>query len=70
MTIDWLACVTVVVASLVAAAVLVALFSVALRVGDGDQRWRRPVTVALFTIWGALVLVGIWLVVPALHSGS
>ena len=69
MTIDWAAFATVVAASVLAAAVLVTLFAVALRVNDGEQPWRRPAAVALWVLWGALVLFGIWLIVPALHPG-
>ena len=69
MTIDWAAFATVVVASLVAAVILVVLFSAALRVGDGPERWRRPAAVGMFVIWGVLVLIGIWLIVPVLHPG-
>ncbi|HXR45004.1 MAG TPA: hypothetical protein VN759_09375 [Pseudolysinimonas sp.] len=69
MTIDWIAFATVVVVTLVAAAILVTLFSVGLRLNDGVQRWRRPVAVAIFVVWGALVLFGIWLIVPAMHPG-
>jgi len=46
--IDWLAFLTVFVASLVAACVTVTLFSLALRLGDGAAAWRRPVSSALF----------------------
>jgi len=69
MTIDWLAFLTVVVAALVAAAALVTLFSLGLRLSDGTARWRRPVSVLLFVLCGVLVLAGIWLVIPVLHPG-
>ena len=59
---------TVMVSSLVAASLLVILFSLALRLGDGEQRWRRPVSVSMFVLCGLLVAVGIFLIVPALHS--
>ncbi len=69
MTIDWIAFATVVVVTLLAAAILVTLFSLGLRLNDGRQRWRRPAAVAIFAVWGALVLFGIWLIVPAMHPG-
>ena len=69
MSIDWLAFVTVVVAALVAASALMALFAGGLRLGDGTERWRRPVSVLMFGLCGVLVLAGIWLVVPVLHPG-
>jgi hypothetical protein len=67
MTIDWLAFVTVVVGSLVSACLLVALFSIGLRLSDGTAPWRRPVSVALFVVCAAVVLFGIYLIVPFLH---
>jgi hypothetical protein len=67
MTIDWMAFLTVVVASLVSACLLVTLFSVGLRLSDGTAPWRRPVSVALFVVCGLVVLFGIYLIVPFLH---
>jgi len=66
--IDWVAFVTVVVVSLVAASVVVTLFSLALRLGDGTEPWRRRASVALYVLCGAFVLFGIYLIVPALHT--
>ena len=66
--IDWLAFVTVVVASLVSACVVVTLFSLALRLGDGTEPWRRRTSVALYVVCAAFVLFGIYLIVPALHT--
>jgi hypothetical protein len=68
MTIDWMAFVTVVVASVVAAGLLVTLFSLALRVGDSDSSVRRFFSVVLFAACGFVVLFGIFLIVPALHT--
>jgi hypothetical protein len=67
MTIDWMAFLTVVVGSLVAACLLVALFSVGLRLNDGAAAWRRPVSVAVFVICAAVVIFGIYLIVPFFH---
>jgi len=67
MTIDWLAFLTVVVGSLVSACLLVALFSIGLRLNDGTAGWRRPVSVALFVVCAAVVVFGIYLIVPFLH---
>lgn len=64
MTIDWLAFVTVVLASLVAACGVVTLFSLALRLGDRSAPWRRPASVALSVVCGAIVLFGISVIVP------
>lgn len=66
--IDWMAFVTVVIASLVSACGLVTIFSLALRLGDGEGRTRRVVAVALFAVCVFLVLFGIFLIVPALHG--
>ena len=67
MTINWLAFVTVVLASLIAACGVVTLFSLALRLGDGAAPWRRPVSVALYVVCGAIVLFGIYIIVPFFH---
>lgn len=66
--IDWSMFPLVVVAALVAACVLVTLFATALRVGDGDQGWRRPLSVGIFVLCGLAVAFGIYLIVPALHA--
>lgn len=65
MSIDWLAFVTVVVASLVSACAVVLLFSLALRLGDGEAAWRRPVSVGLYVVCALIVLLGIYVIVPA-----
>jgi len=67
MTLNWMAFVTVVVVSLVSACGVVTLFSLALRLGDGEARWRRPVAVALYVVCALIVLFGIYLIVPAFH---
>lgn len=67
MTINWLAFVTVVVSSLVAACGVVILFSLALRLGVGESAWRRVVSIALYVVCGAIVLLGIYLIVPFFH---
>ncbi len=67
MTIDWIAFLTVVVGSLVSGCLLVTLFSVGLRMSDGPAPWRRPVSVAMFVACGAVVVFGIYLIVPFFH---
>ena len=67
MTIDWVAFVTVVLVALLGACSVVALFSTALRVGDSELTWRRVLSVALYVLCGAIVLFGIWLIVPFFH---
>lgn len=67
MTINWLAFLTVVIASLVAACLLVALFSFGLRVNDGTAAWRRPVSIAVFVVCAGVVVFGIYLIVPFFH---
>jgi hypothetical protein len=66
--IDWLKFVEVVLVSLFSASLIVTLFSLALRLGDGDARWRRWASVALYVLCGVAVLFGIYLIVPALHQ--
>ncbi|HWM33281.1 MAG TPA: hypothetical protein VNR36_03470 [Pseudolysinimonas sp.] len=66
--IDWMAFVTVALASLIAAGLLVTVFSLALRVGDGKGAVRRWGAVALFGLCVFIVLAGIFLIVPALHK--
>ena len=66
--ISWTSFALVVAVALVSACGLVTIFSVALRLSDGEAPWRRPVSVALFVLCGLLVLFGIYLIVPALHA--
>jgi hypothetical protein len=69
MSVDWMAFLTVTVAAIVAAGVLVTLFSIGLRLSDGAAPWRRPLAVVVFAICALLVATGVWLVVPTLHPG-
>lgn len=66
--IDWSTFPVVVAVALVAACLLVTLFSVALRLGDGAAPWRRPASVGVFVLCGLVVAFGIYLIVPALHA--
>ena len=66
--IRWDYFIVVIASSLVAAGLLVTLFSLALRFGDGAAPWRRRVSVLMYVLCGALVAVGIVLIVPALRS--
>jgi hypothetical protein len=66
-TIDWLAFVTVVAVALVGALAIVGLFSLGLRVGDSEVVGRRIAAVALYVLCAAIVLFGIWLIVPFFH---
>lgn len=69
--IDWAAFVSVAVASLVAACLLVALYAVGVRLVTGAgpvPRVRRAAGITCFVMCGALVLFGIYLIVPALHG--
>jgi len=63
MNIDWLAFFTVVLASLVSACLIVTLFSLGLRLGDGKAKWRRPVSLAMFVLCGIAVVFGLYLIV-------
>ncbi len=70
--IDWSAFVVVAVASLVSACLLVTLYALGVRLitstGDLLPRTRRLAGVTCFVLCGALVLYGIYLIVPALHG--
>jgi len=68
MTILWSEFVLVVVASLIAACLVVAAYSLALRVRDGEEPWRRVASISLFGLCGLFVAAGIFFIVPALHS--
>jgi len=65
--IDWLAFVSVVVSAVVAACLVVTLFSLSLRLGDSEKPWRKRASVAIYVVCGLFVLFGIYLIVPALH---
>jgi hypothetical protein len=67
LTIEWGAFLAVLVVSIVAACGVVLLFSVGLRLVSATGAWRRAVGVTSFVACGALVLYGVYLVVPALH---
>ncbi len=64
MTIDWLAFVTVFAARCSARAG--SSSSSRSRCGSAMARppWRRPVSVALYALCAAIVMFGIWLIVP------
>jgi hypothetical protein len=66
--IDWSAFATVVLVALGSACLLVALFSAALRLGDGTAPWRRTASIGLYVLCGLAVAFGIYLIVPALHG--
>lgn len=61
--IDWMAFLTVFVAALISACIVVTLFALGLRLGDGEATWRRPVSVSMFVLCGVAVIFGIYLIV-------
>jgi len=65
--IDWLAFLSVLVASIIGACGVVFLFSVGLRLVGSDVRWRRPVGVLAFVLCGLVILFGLYLIIPAFH---
>jgi hypothetical protein len=71
--IDWGAFVTVAVASIVSASLLVTLYALGARLiantGGFFPRTQRAVGVACFALCAILVLYGIYLIVPAWHDG-
>jgi hypothetical protein len=68
MTIQWTSFAIVVSVSLVSACLLVALFSTALRLGDGTAGWRRPVAIAIYVVCVLIVLVGLVIIIPPLRT--
>ena len=66
--IRWDFFIIVIVSSLVAAGLLVTLFSLALRFSDGAAPWRRTVSIVMYALCALLVAIGIVLIVPALRS--
>jgi hypothetical protein len=68
MTINWSDFALVVITSLVAATFLVTMFSLALRLGDGNAPWRRWASIALYVVCALFVVFGIVLIVPVLRS--
>jgi hypothetical protein len=73
--IDWGSFAAVAIASLVAAAALVTLYSFGVRLmawshtGSSLTRTKRLGAITCFVACGVLVLYGIYLIVPALHGG-
>ena len=72
--IDWGAFALVALVALVAAAALVTLYASGLRLMTWSQsgsltRTKRLASIVCFAACGALVLFGIYLIVPALHGG-
>ncbi|MGV8884040.1 MAG: hypothetical protein ACOH1T_00435 [Microbacteriaceae bacterium] len=65
--IDWIAFLIVVATSLTAACLLVTLYSLALRFSSGTAPWHRFASVSMYVLCGIAVLIGIYLIVPALH---
>lgn len=69
--IDWGSFATVALASIVSACLLVALYALGARLvanqGDFLPRTKRILGIGCFALCAALVLYGIYLIVPALH---
>ena len=70
--IDWGSFATVALASIVSACLLVTLYALGARLianqGDFLPRTKRIVGIGCFALCAALVLYGIYLIVPALHG--
>jgi hypothetical protein len=65
--IDWAAFLIVLVTSIVSACLVVALFSLGLRLASVTGVWRRSLAVASFAVCGLAILFGVYLIIPALH---
>jgi hypothetical protein len=71
MTIDWLDLLIVAATSLVAAAVVVTLFSLGVRLTSTPDPRPRVATLGAFVCFGLAglaVLYGIYLIIPAFHG--
>lgn len=70
--IDWGSFATVALASIVSACLLVTLYALGARLvanqGDFLPRTKRILGIGCFALCAALVLYGIYLIVPALHG--
>jgi hypothetical protein len=67
--IDWVSFLGVLVASIVAACSVVALFSVGLRfAGPETQKKGRWIGVACFVLCGAVIAWGVYLIIPFFHQ--
>lgn len=66
--IDWPAFFLVFFATLVAACLIVTLYSLGLRLIDRPTSWQRPVGIACFVACGLAVLYGVYLVIPYFHQ--
>jgi hypothetical protein len=67
MMIDWAAFFVVVVATLVSACAVVTLYSLGLRLTDRSAGWRLGLGRACFGACAAVILYGVYLIVPAFH---
>ncbi|MCU1583566.1 MAG: hypothetical protein JWM49_122 [Microbacteriaceae bacterium] len=65
--VDWTAFLIVLVTSIVSGCLVVALFSLGLRLAAATGRWRRALSVASFAGCALAILYGVYLIIPALH---
>jgi hypothetical protein len=65
--IDWAAFFVVLVATVVAASLVVTLYSLGLRLTDRPTGWMRPAGIGCFVLCGLVVLYGVYLVIPYFH---
>ncbi|NEM90389.1 hypothetical protein [Galbitalea soli] len=67
MTIEWGNFLIVLVASILAGCGTVILFALGLRFAGPDTRRLRPLGVVCFALCAALILYGVYLVIPFFH---
>jgi hypothetical protein len=67
MMIDWAAFVVVFVATIVAASLVVTLYSLGLRLVDRSTGVKRFSGVACFVVCALVVLYGVYLIIPFFH---
>jgi len=66
-TIDWAAFVVVFIATLLGACGVVALYSFGLRLSDSPSAAWRHAGKACFVVCAAVILYGVYLVIPLFH---
>jgi hypothetical protein len=67
MSVDWAAFLVVLAAALISACSVVTLYSVGLRLVEADRGWRHTAGIACFVVCAAVILFGIYLVIPLFH---
>ena len=67
MSVDWAAFVVVLAAALISACSVVTLYSVGLRLVEAERGWRHTLGITCFVASAAVILFGVYLVIPLFH---